>query len=200
LGVYLVIEGVKMKLQVIQSLALLSLLFTGCANRDQVSAVPTPTPGEMDVAYATPEAAATLEPEAAVPAPPGDAVAPVPTPTPLATLPPPPAEAPVAEEPVQPPPTPLPVYSRRSYIVQPGDSLWNISGKPVVLGDRFRWPLLFKANRGSIKDPDLIEPGLELTWKANYPMFEIEDAIEKSKDTPAYVPHAMVRVQLPIAY
>ena len=70
--------------------------------------------------------------------------------------------------PVPPLPTPEPTPKRNSYIVKTGDSLWTIAGDTTVQGDSFRWPLLFKANRDQIIDPDLIEPAQDLTWKDNY--------------------------------
>lgn len=177
-----------MKLTALGSLALLGLLACGCASREQAGAEATPTPGSMDLAYATP----VPDNQSSVPAPPDDA----PMPTPTATLPPPPpeeAQAGATE-------TPIPSYSRRSYVVHKDDTLWGISAKADILGDPFRWPLLFKANRDLLKDPDIISPGESLTWKANYTRFEVEDAIQKSKDTPAYVPHQTERKELPVEY
>ena len=46
-----------------------------------------------------------------------------------------------------------------SYTVVRGDNLWNISGKSDIYGDPYQWPLIYKANRSQIKDPDLIFPG-----------------------------------------
>jgi hypothetical protein len=97
-------------------------------------------------------------------------------------------------------PTPQPTPKRNSYIVQKGDTLWDIAGTPAVLGENFRWPLLFKANRDQIIDPDLIEPAQDLTWKDNYSAQEIEDAVTKAKETPPYVPHSKPRKQLPLKY
>ncbi len=97
-------------------------------------------------------------------------------------------------------PMPEPTPMRKSYIVQPGDTLWEISSMAQIQGDNFRWPLLFKANRDQIADPDLIEPKQDLTWKENYTLQEVEDAVGKAKDTPAYVPHASPRKQLPLKY
>jgi nucleoid-associated protein YgaU len=42
-------------------------------------------------------------------------------------------------------------------IVQPGNSLWRISRR--LFGDGFRHVHIFEANRGQIRDPDLIYPG-----------------------------------------
>jgi hypothetical protein len=69
-----------------------------------------------------------------------------------------------------------------------------------VLGDSFRWPLLFKANRDQIADPDLIEPRQDLSYKKQYSSEEIEDAIRKAKETPPYVPHSTPRKSLPVKY
>ncbi len=117
---------------------------------------------------------------------------PVPTPTPV-------VEA-AAPTPVPELPTPVPTPVPNSVIVRKGDSLWELSGQPKVLGDSYRWPLLFKANRDQIIDPDLIEPAQDLTWKDNYDLQEIQDAVQKAKDTPPYVPHDKPRKQLPLKY
>ena len=90
--------------------------------------------------------------------------------------------------------------AKASYIVKKGDSLWKISGKSKVLGDSFRWPLLFKANRDQIEDPDLIEAKLDLSYKTSYSQEEITDAVQKAKDTPAFVPHDSPRKSLPVKY
>lgn len=97
-------------------------------------------------------------------------------------------------------PTPEPTPRRNSYIVRKGDTLWDISAKPDILGDNFRWPLLFRANRDQIIDPDLIEPAQDLTWRDNYTRDEIADAVQKARDTPPYVPHSKPRKQLPLKY
>lgn len=122
---------------------------------------------------------------------------PVPTPEPMVKAEPTPSAEPTAIPPL---PTPQPTAVPNSYIVQPGDSLWRISGDPVVFGNAFRWPLLFKANRDQIIDPDLIEPAQDLTWKLNYGYPAVEDAEKKAQDTPPYVPHERPRKQLPLKY
>lgn len=127
---------------------------------------------------------ATRGNEGAVPTPtPGDMDASYATPTPVPPL-----------------PTPLPTAVPNSYVVQKGDSLWKIAGEENVLGDYFRWPLLFKANRDQIIDPDLIEPAQDLTWSSDYSVPDVEDAVSKAKETPPYVPHSAPRKQLPLKY
>ena len=45
-----------------------------------------------------------------------------------------------------------------SYTVVRGDCLWNIAKKKEHYGNGFAWPVIYKANRDNIKNPDLIYP------------------------------------------
>jgi len=45
-----------------------------------------------------------------------------------------------------------------SYSVVRGDCLWNIAKKKEHYGNGFAWPVIYKANRDKIKNPDLIYP------------------------------------------
>jgi nucleoid-associated protein YgaU len=45
-----------------------------------------------------------------------------------------------------------------SYSVVRGDCLWNIAKKKDHYGNGFAWPVIYKANRDKIKNPDLIYP------------------------------------------
>ncbi len=45
-----------------------------------------------------------------------------------------------------------------SYTVVRGDCLWNIAKKKDHYGNAFAWPVIYKANRDKIKNPDLIYP------------------------------------------
>ena len=47
------------------------------------------------------------------------------------------------------------------HVVQPGESLWQIAAR--LGGDPQLWPLLYRANRDQINDPDLIYPQQTLT-------------------------------------
>ncbi|HTB22838.1 MAG TPA: LysM peptidoglycan-binding domain-containing protein [bacterium] len=87
-----------------------------------------------------------------------------------------------------------------SYVVEKGDSLWKIAGKTSVLGDPFRWPLLFKANRDQIEDPDFIQVSDDLNYRTSYTSDEIADAVKKAQLTPPYQPHKRPRKVLPIQY
>lgn len=45
-----------------------------------------------------------------------------------------------------------------SYNVVRGDHLWGIARKKEHYGNGFAWPIIYKANRDQIKNPDLIYP------------------------------------------
>jgi nucleoid-associated protein YgaU len=72
------------------------------------------------------------------------------------------------------------------YQVLAGDSLWNISGKPKIYNNPYQWPLIFKANRRKISDPDLIQPGQILTIERSAPEVEIKAAIAHAKTRGAW--------------
>ena len=48
------------------------------------------------------------------------------------------------------------------YIVKKGDCLWKIAGKSSTLGHGSRWGAIYKANKGEVRDPNMIYPGQEL--------------------------------------
>ncbi len=116
---------------------------------------------------------------------------------------PPPAEE-FAEESAPPPPVEekeeAPKPSAAKYKVVKGDSLWRISGKKNIYADSFKWPLIYKANKAIIEDPDLIYPRQNFKIKNDYSQDEIEDAVQKAKETPPYEPHSTPRKKLPIKY
>jgi len=45
-----------------------------------------------------------------------------------------------------------------NYTVVKGDHLWGIAKKKEHYGNGFAWPIIYKANREQIKNPDLIYP------------------------------------------
>jgi LysM repeat protein len=46
----------------------------------------------------------------------------------------------------------------KNYTVVKGDNLWNIAKKKEHYANPFAWPVIYKANRDKIKNPDLIFP------------------------------------------
>ena len=73
-----------------------------------------------------------------------------------------------------------------SYTVVRGDNLWNISGKSSIYGDPYQWPLIFKANRSQIKDPDLIFPGQNFAIDRSASSSEIDAAINHARTRGAW--------------
>ncbi len=116
---------------------------------------------------------------------------------------PPPVEE-LAEESAPPPPVEeeeeAPKTAVSKYKVVKGDSLWKISGKKNIYANSFKWPLIYKANKAIIEDPDLIYPRQNLKIKKDFSRDEVEDAIRKAKETPPYEPHSTPRKKLPIKY
>jgi len=53
------------------------------------------------------------------------------------------------------------VRADETVVVQPGDSLSRIAARE--LGNAGAWPLIYRANRDRIKDPERVYPGQELT-------------------------------------
>ena len=152
---------------------LTGLLSIGCVSKKRIEGVEVPTePETTQVAEAPPVA----------PPPP---VADVATPEPTA----------------EPTPEPTPEANPcNNYIVVKGDTLWDISGMKLAYHDNFQWPLLFKANRDQIRDPDLIYPKQEFCIRQDFTEQDIKKARKDASDTPVYVPHTKPREVLPLDY
>mgnify|MGYP001818358611 CR=1 FL=1 len=73
-----------------------------------------------------------------------------------------------------------------SYTVVRGDNLWNISGQSSIYGDPYQWPLIYKANRSQIKDPDLIFPGQTFDIDRNASSAEIDAAVNHARTRGAW--------------
>jgi nucleoid-associated protein YgaU len=66
-----------------------------------------------------------------------------------------------------------PKYYEDEYTVLKGESLSKISGYNFIYNDISKWPIIFRANRDQIKDPNIIQPnqvlkiprGLPYSWK-----------------------------------
>ncbi|MDT8316815.1 MAG: LysM peptidoglycan-binding domain-containing protein [bacterium] len=68
-----------------------------------------------------------------------------------------------------------------THTVQNGECLWTISESADIYDDPFQWPLIYKANRGQIKDPDLIYADQELDIPRDSSQSEIDDAVHEAK-------------------
>jgi len=97
-------------------------------------------------------------------------------------------------------PTAVSQETKMTYDVKKGDCLWKISSMSDIYGDPFEWPLLFRANRDQIQDPDIIEVNQELQVKKDFSKEQTDKAIEEAKETPPYKPHSQPRKKLPLKY
>ncbi len=70
------------------------------------------------------------------------------------------------------------------YVVANGDSLWKLAGKHY--GNPDAWPLIYKLNKDSIKNPHWIFPGQTITVPAAFcSPRKAEEAAASKKDEPA---------------
>jgi nucleoid-associated protein YgaU len=88
----------------------------------------------------------------------------------------------------------------KHYVVRKGDNLWAIAARSSVLGDPMEWPLLYRANRDSITDPDLIEVDQDLSYASDDDRTTIATAVKEAGETPPYVAHSSPRKTLAINY
>ena len=103
----------------------------------------------------------------------------------------------VPNQPATAAPTPVP---SDSYTVRKGDTLWSISGMSKIYGDPYEWPLLFKANRDTIQDPDLISTEQVLKVDKSASDSEKSHARDLGSKTPKFKSHAKPRETLPLDY
>jgi len=60
------------------------------------------------------------------------------------------------------------------------DCLWNIAGRQEIYADPFQWPKIWQANTDKIKNPDVIQPGWNLTVPPPGPKTSQEMKAERS--------------------
>lgn len=77
----------------------------------------------------------------------------------------------------------------RNWVVQKGECLWKIAEYEKIYSDPFQWPLIYRANKDQIKDPDLIYPDQDFTIPRDMTQEEIADAIKFAKNRPWPVPN-----------
>ena len=69
----------------------------------------------------------------------------------------------------------------KDYTVSKGDTLWGISGSNPIYANPFMWPMIYKANREKIQDPDLIFPNQVFSIPRNYSQEERDTAINRAQ-------------------
>ncbi len=67
------------------------------------------------------------------------------------------------------------------YKVKKGECLWKISSYKEIYNDPFMWPLIYRANKDKIKDPDLIYPGQVFNIDRMYTESQKNSAIHFAK-------------------
>ena len=68
-----------------------------------------------------------------------------------------------------------------SHVVTKGECLWWIAEYQQVYNDPFMWPLIYKANRDIIKNPDLIYAGQTLEVpRTGYSLEEVKESRKKA--------------------
>ncbi len=65
--------------------------------------------------------------------------------------------------------------------VEEGDTLWDISSHKKIYENPFQWPLIWKANRSQISDPDLIYPDQKFDIPREYSDADTKDAVSHAK-------------------
>lgn len=60
------------------------------------------------------------------------------------------------------------------------DCLWNIAGRSEIYADPFQWPKIWQANTDKIKNPDVIQPGWNLSIPPAGPKTSEEMKAERS--------------------
>ncbi len=78
--------------------------------------------------------------------------------------------------------TPMEIYEQEyaklptSHTVVKGECLWWISEYKQIYNDPFMWPLIYKANRDQIKNPDLIYPEQTFSIPRDFTLGEAQDS------------------------
>lgn len=101
----------------------------------------------------------------------------------------------VAEpQPQEVPPTPMEEYELEyaklplQHTVVKGECLWWIAEYQNIYNDPFMWPLIFKANRGKIDNPDLIYPDQTFYIPRSFDLNELKDSRRSAGAPSPYTP------------
>jgi len=89
--------------------------------------------------------------------------------------------APPPAPPVAPKPPPEPELLEKVEVM-PGENLGTLAARKEVYGDLLLWPLIYKANRDQIKDPQEIFPGQIFIIPRDKSSEELEAARQEAKE------------------
>ncbi len=73
------------------------------------------------------------------------------------------------------------------YTVQSGENLYSIAARTNIYHEGLLWPLIYKANRDQIKDPQQIFPDQTLTITRNHDSAEKEKARETARNSGIFI-------------
>jgi LysM repeat protein len=91
-------------------------------------------------------------------------------------------------------PTPMEVYEATyaslptEHKVVKGECLWWIAEYKQIYNDPFMWPLIYKANRDQIKDPDLIYPNQVFSIPRDFTLDELKKSRRQAGAPKPYLP------------
>ncbi|MFW6054798.1 MAG: LysM peptidoglycan-binding domain-containing protein [Thermodesulfobacteriota bacterium] len=97
-------------------------------------------------------------------------------------------------EPEAVPPTAMELYDQDyaelplMHKVVKGECLWWISEYRQIYNDPFMWPLIYKANRDKIDNPDLIYPGQALYIPRTFGLDELKESRRSAGAPRPYLP------------
>ncbi|PLX77612.1 MAG: hypothetical protein C0615_05010 [Desulfuromonas sp.] len=75
-----------------------------------------------------------------------------------------------------------------NYRVRSGENLFAIAARKTIYGDALLWPLIYKANRDQIKDPQQIYPGQVLSIPRDVSDQEKEEARATARESKIFQP------------
>ena len=75
-----------------------------------------------------------------------------------------------------------------TYKVKKGETLIDIAQRREIFNDRYMWPLIYKANRDQMRDPQLVYPGQVLSIPRDLSFEDIIEARKQTKAPPPYIP------------
>lgn len=70
----------------------------------------------------------------------------------------------------------------KAYVVQSGDTLWVISGKPEIYGNPLLWPLIWQSNLQALPNPDRVSAGQTLRIRPNPTVQDVVDAVTYARE------------------
>lgn len=92
------------------------------------------------------------------------------------------------------PPTPMELYESEyvdltlQHTVEKGECLWWIAEYKKIYNDPFMWPLIYKANKDKIDDPDLIYPDQTFYIPRSFELNELKNSREQAGAPKPYLP------------